>query len=142
MVGNIEWLNLPWPPESFDCIVCADVLEHTVDPWAVVGRLKRLLRPGGCLVASLPNVAHHRNLRRLLRGRWDYADEGVLARTHLRFFTLPTIEDLFARNGMRIESVARRLDAGVRIRLLNALLLGALRHTLNLQFIVRTRVTE
>jgi SAM-dependent methyltransferase len=140
VVGNIEGASLPWAPASFDCIVCADVLEHTVDPWTVVGRLKSLLKPGGCIVASIPNVAHHRNLRRLLRGRWDYADEGVLDRTHLRFFTLPTIEELFARNGMAVETVDRRLDAGLRMRLLNAVLLGALGHTLNLQFIVRARV--
>ncbi len=137
VLGDIERVEFPWPEASFDCIVCGDVLEHTADPWAVVGRLKRLLAPGACIVAAIPNVAYHRNLRRMLRGRWDYVDEGLLDRTHLRFFTYPTIEELFDRNGMVIEAVFTRPEAGLKMRLLNAVLLGALRHTLNLHFIVR-----
>jgi SAM-dependent methyltransferase len=114
-------------------------LEHTVDPWQVVARLKRLLKPGGWIVASLPNVAFHRNIRKMLRGEWRYADEGLLDRTHLRFFTLQTIEELFARNGMAIEAVFKKVDGGWNIRLLNALMFGALRHTLYLHYIVRVR---
>jgi hypothetical protein len=41
----------------------------------------------------------------LWRGRWDYADWGVLDRTHLRFFTRKSIEDLFATCGYVIESL-------------------------------------
>ena len=140
VIGNIEQVRLPWPEGSVDCIVCADVLEHTADPWAVVAALKRLLKPSGCIVASIPNVGFHRNLRRMLRGQWRYADEGLLDRTHLRFFTLETIEELFARNGMTIEAVFKKVDAGWNIRVLNALLLGYLRHTLYLHYIVRVRI--
>ena len=139
VVGNIEQTELPWPEASVDCVVCADVLEHTVDPWRVVARLKRLLAPDGCIVASIPNVAFHRNLRKMLHGEWRYADEGLLDRTHLRFFTLRTIEELFASNGMVIEAVFKKVDGGWNIRLLNVLLLGALRHTLYLHYIVRAR---
>jgi hypothetical protein len=101
--------------------------------------LKRLLKPGSWIVASLPNVAFHRNIRKMLRGEWRYADEGLLDRTHLRFFTLQTIEELFARNGMAIEAVFKKVDGGWNIRLLNALMFGALRHTLYLHYIVRVR---
>ena len=139
VVGNVEQAELPWPEASVDGIICADVLEHTVDPWKVVARLKRLLKPGGWIVASLPNVAFHRNIRSMLRGEWRYADEGLLDRTHLRFFTLQTIEELFARNGMAIEAVFKKVDGGWNIRLLNALMFGALRHTLYLHYIVRVR---
>jgi 2-polyprenyl-3-methyl-5-hydroxy-6-metoxy-1,4-benzoquinol methylase len=139
VIGNVEQAPLPFPPGSVDCIICADVLEHTADPWAVVAKLKQVLKPGGCIVASIPNVGFHRNLRRLIRGRWLYTDEGLLDRTHLRFFTFETIEELFARNGMAIEAVFKKVDAGLNIRLLNAILLGYLRHTLYLQYIVRAR---
>ena len=140
VIGNIEQLVLPFPEGTVDCIVCADVLEHTVDPWAVVAKLKRLLAPGGCIVASIPNVGFHRNLRKMIRGHWRYANEGLLDRTHLRFFTLETIEELFASNGMTIERVFKKVDGGWNIRVLNALLFGALRHTLYLHYIVRARV--
>jgi 2-polyprenyl-3-methyl-5-hydroxy-6-metoxy-1,4-benzoquinol methylase len=139
VVGSVEQVELPWPAASVDCIVCADVLEHTVDPWRVVANLKRLLAPGGRIVASIPNVAFHRNLRKMLRGQWRYTDEGLLDRTHLRFFTFQTIEELFTGNGMVIEAVFKQVDGGWNIRLLNALLLGALRHTLYLHYIVRAR---
>jgi len=139
VVGDVERAELPWPEASVDCIICADVLEHTVDPWKVVGKLKRLLAPGGCIVASIPNVAFHRNIRKMLRGEWRYADEGLLDRTHLRFFTLQTIEELFRSNGLAIEAVFKQVDGGWNIRLLNALLFGALRHTLCLHYIVRVR---
>ena len=139
LIGNIEQTLLPFPAHSVDCIICADVLEHLADPWAVVATLKKLLKPGGCLVASVPNVGFHRNIRKLLRGEWRYANEGLLDRTHLRFFTLQTIEELFVSNGMRIEQVDKRVDAGWNIRLLNALLLGAFRHTLYLHYVVRVR---
>jgi hypothetical protein len=76
----------------------------------------------------------------MLRGKWLYTDEGLLDRTHLRFFTFETIEELFARNGMVVEAVFKKVDAGVNIRVLNALLLGYLRHTLYLQYIVRVRI--
>ena len=67
VVGNIEHVALPFPEGTVDCIICADVLEHTADPWAVVAKLKKLLKPDGCIVASIPNVGFHRNIRKMLR---------------------------------------------------------------------------
>ncbi len=40
--------------ESFDAIVCTEVLEHTLDPFAAVAEMHRLLRPGGRLLISCP----------------------------------------------------------------------------------------
>jgi 2-polyprenyl-3-methyl-5-hydroxy-6-metoxy-1,4-benzoquinol methylase len=91
--------------ESFDCIVFNDVLEHVVDPWSMLDRAKERLAPGGRIVASIPNVRHYIVVRNLaLRGRWDYADWGVLDRTHLRFFTRASIEELFETADMAIET--------------------------------------
>lgn len=86
----------------YDCIVIADVLEHLVDPWAVLCELKNKLAPEGKIVASLPNIQNWEILSDLIQGRWDYRDEGILDRTHLRFFTRKSVEELFWGAGFRI----------------------------------------
>ena len=122
---------------TFDCIVFNDVLEHVVDPWAMLGRAKDHLAPGGHVVASIPNVRHYivvRNL--LLRGRWDYAEWGVLDRTHLRFFTRASIEDLFDSADLEIETLAPINPINVRRA---ALLVGPFRDMRYTQFAVVAR---
>jgi hypothetical protein len=74
----------------------------------VVAKLKTLFKPDGCLMASIPNVSFHRKIRKMMRGQLCYAQEGLLDRIHLRFFTLETIEELFASNGLRIERVLKK----------------------------------
>lgn len=88
--GDIEKLDLP-PGQPFDCIVLADVLEHLRDPDAVLRRLRTRLVPGGCVIVSVPNVAHLAMRLSLLVGRFEYADRGILDRGHLRFFTLRSL---------------------------------------------------
>src|SRR5438445_2717310 len=94
------------PEESFDCIIAADVLEHLVDPWAVLAQLRARLVPGGVLVASIPNVGHWEVVRDLLEGRWQYTSDGLLDRTHLRFFTRRSIPELFWTAGLRIRELS------------------------------------
>ena len=73
-----------------------------------MAKLKTLFKPDGCLMASIPNVSFHRKIRKMMRGQLCYAQEGLLDRIHLRFFTLETIEELFASNGLRIERVLKK----------------------------------
>ncbi|MGM9479998.1 class I SAM-dependent methyltransferase [Roseateles sp. NT4] len=113
--------------EPFDCVVANDVLEHLVDPWNVLQRIRRHLAPNGCVVASLPNIRHWPTLNALfLGGRWDYTESGVLDRTHLRFFTEKSLPELFERAGLRVTTCAG-INAGElpwKIALLNRLLAG------------------
>jgi SAM-dependent methyltransferase len=51
--GEVDKLDLP--RESFDRIICTEVLEHTVDPNAILATLARLLRPTGVAVITVPN---------------------------------------------------------------------------------------
>jgi 2-polyprenyl-3-methyl-5-hydroxy-6-metoxy-1,4-benzoquinol methylase len=51
--GEVDKLDLP--SESFDRIICTEVLEHTVDPDAILATLARLLRPTGVAVITVPN---------------------------------------------------------------------------------------
>jgi 2-polyprenyl-3-methyl-5-hydroxy-6-metoxy-1,4-benzoquinol methylase len=72
---------------EFDVVLAGDVLEHLLDPQAVLDRVTRLLTPGGRVVVSLPHVGHVDVRLALLQGRWDYHPSGLLDATHIRFFT-------------------------------------------------------
>ncbi len=90
----------------FDCIFFNDVLEHLLDPWAAVRAARTMVVPEGRVVASIPNVAFFPVVVALVRhGRWDYADWGVLDRTHVRFFTRATMVELLEQGGFRVERV-------------------------------------
>jgi len=100
--GDVEKIELPFADDSFDAIVCGDVLEHLRRPEDLLCRARGWLRPGGRLIASIPNVRHHTVVRALLDGNWTYEASGLLDRTHLRFFTRRDIEDLFRDAGFTI----------------------------------------
>lgn len=88
---------------SFDCVVFNDVLEHLVDPWAALKKVRLLLAPEGVVVASIPNMRYMTVLRALVtRGEWTYREDGVLDRTHLRFFTAGSIRGMFLEAGYEI----------------------------------------
>jgi 2-polyprenyl-3-methyl-5-hydroxy-6-metoxy-1,4-benzoquinol methylase len=105
--GTIEQWLPAIEPESFDCIVCADVLEHLVDPWETARELALRLRPGGTLICSVPNIRHLAVVLDLvLRGRWIYRESGVLDRSHLRFFTRRGAIDMIRSAALQIDLVA------------------------------------
>jgi 2-polyprenyl-3-methyl-5-hydroxy-6-metoxy-1,4-benzoquinol methylase len=94
------------PDDYFDCMVFNDVLEHLVDPYAVLGEAKRALTRSGVVVASIPNVRYARVLFELLVQKdWHYQPWGVLDRTHLRFFTRKSIARMFEEQGYEIISL-------------------------------------
>lgn len=93
--------------ERFDVVVAADVLEHLRDPAQTLRQVAPLLREGGCVIASIPNVAHGSVRLALLGGTFDYADWGLLDRTHLRFYTASGVEELMASAGLVPVQVAR-----------------------------------
>jgi 2-polyprenyl-3-methyl-5-hydroxy-6-metoxy-1,4-benzoquinol methylase len=106
MQGNIENMKLPLENNSLDLILCLDVLEHLVDPWSVVKYLSELLKSGGVLIVSLPNICHHSAILPLLfHDRWDYEESGILDRTHMRFFTKKTSVELCNQYGLNATKV-------------------------------------
>ncbi|NWG73393.1 MAG: glycosyltransferase, partial [Rubrivivax sp.] len=90
---------------QYDVVVCADVLEHLREPERVLRACRRLLRPDGWLLASVPNVAYAGLLVSLMHGDFDYGREGLLDRTHLRFFTRRSFSRLLQAEGWRVERV-------------------------------------
>lgn len=110
-IGNIESLTLDASENQYDCLVLSDVLEHLVDPWLTLDKLLLLLRPGGIVVISIPNIKNIGILYRLIfKGRWKYEDSGILDKTHLRFFTYLEIQKLVNGANLKVEHVSRNYD--------------------------------
>jgi 2-polyprenyl-3-methyl-5-hydroxy-6-metoxy-1,4-benzoquinol methylase/glycosyltransferase involved in cell wall biosynthesis len=109
LTGNAEQLDLTQiVPDGTDCLIYGDVLEHMVDPWRTLKSHVRHLREQGQVVACIPNTQHWSILLNLLAGKWEYQSEGLLDKTHLRFFTLDSINRLFTEAGLHIYDVRGR----------------------------------
>lgn len=125
--------------EAFECVVFNDVLEHMVDPWAALRATAGVLKPGGVVVASIPNVRGLRHLIDLtMRGEWHYQDMGILDRTHLRFFTRRSMVRLFEESGFTVSGVHGIFPLGSRWHLA-PVLTRLLRDVAYLEFVVIAR---
>jgi 2-polyprenyl-3-methyl-5-hydroxy-6-metoxy-1,4-benzoquinol methylase len=97
--------QLPWSDQRFDVILAADVLEHLVDPAAVLRQLIKHLTARGRVVACVPNVAHLSVRLGLLMGRFDPQQHGILDATHLHLYTHRSAEQLMRTGGLNVVSV-------------------------------------
>lgn len=94
--------------DGFDCVVAADVLEHLREPWTALSTAVALLRPGGAVVVSLPNVRYWETFWTLARhGTWPRREAGIFDATHLRWFTLGDAMNLLEDAGAPIGRVDR-----------------------------------
>ncbi len=114
-------------PASLDLILCLDVLEHLHNPWDTMHELARLLKPGGHWIISVPNIRNYRILMDLaFRGRFQYAEAGILDRTHLRFFTRSSLVQMVESSGARVDKIIGADTSRWQKRLLASLGLGDL----------------
>lgn len=90
---------------GYNAIVLGDVLEHMPAPEIALNRLVGLQPSGSLFVISVPNVANLWVRLNLLLGHFDYAERGILDRTHLRFFTRKTLSALVKGAGLDITSI-------------------------------------
>lgn len=95
-----------WQGQPVSTVLLLDVLEHLYDPWRALERIGGWLAPGTRVIASVPNIRNLATLSELAGGRFDYAPNGVLDITHVRFFTRASLRDLFEQTGFEV----RRLD--------------------------------
>lgn len=105
LVGDVEAMELPLEPGTFDVVLCGDLIEHLRDPEALLTRLRPLLAPGGRLVLTTPNVANWAMRLSLLVGRWRYTNRGILDRTHTHLFTRSTLVEALERAGYAVETL-------------------------------------
>lgn len=108
--GDIETMQLPYKPHQFDYIIFGDVLEHLKNPEETLRRLEDFLTEDGCFICSIPNIMHVSVLEPLIRGEFNYQDAGILDRTHLRFFTMSSIVDMFNTIGFEVEDMSCTTD--------------------------------
>jgi 2-polyprenyl-3-methyl-5-hydroxy-6-metoxy-1,4-benzoquinol methylase len=137
LTGDVERMDFGWQPAEFDALILSEVLEHLVEPGALLRRLSRFIRPGGMVLASSPNIAHWRVLRELAQGRFELADQGVFDRTHLRWFTPATFAAMFENAGFRINHVGPVNPFSPRVELISRWTSGRLDHLFMTQIAVQ-----
>jgi 2-polyprenyl-3-methyl-5-hydroxy-6-metoxy-1,4-benzoquinol methylase len=105
VVGDVETVRLPFEAGTFDVVLCADVIEHLRDPLSFLRRTRIVLRGGGRLVLSTPNIANWSIRASLLAGRFRYTDRGILDRTHTHLFTRRSLIECLDAAGYDIEDL-------------------------------------
>lgn len=102
---------VPSLPRDFDVVIAADVLEHLPDPSAMLQALRGVLKSGGALLASIPNITHASIVLELARGRFPRSREGLLDETHIRFWGEAELLQLFCEAGFAARVADRvRMD--------------------------------
>ena len=97
--------ELPFAKDFFDVVICTDVLEHLKNPKHALELIRPYLRSDGFLITSIPNIANVEIRLKLLCGRFDYAEFGILDNTHLRFFTMETAKELLTSAGYAVRRI-------------------------------------
>lgn len=111
IIADVEDLNFNdyFPSGYFDCVIFADILEHLKEPWNVVRNIIGILSRKGLVIASIPNVRHYTIIIDLLfRGNWPYRERGIHDKTHLRFFTLKNIKEMFDNSLLKVNKIERK----------------------------------
>jgi SAM-dependent methyltransferase len=97
--------GVPGLGQTFDFILCLDILEHLRDPMKLLCEIAPLMQPGGQLIASLPNSGNLYFRMNVLFGRFPKHDRGLFDRTHLHYYTWSGWLDLLSQAGFRVASV-------------------------------------
>lgn len=87
---------------GFDVVLAGDVIEHVRNSDELLADMRRCVRPGGFVLASVPNISHWYPRLRVATGRFGYDQRGILDRTHLRFFTKRTFLQMATEAGFKL----------------------------------------
>jgi SAM-dependent methyltransferase len=101
LVGDVEE-SWPLPPASFDAVHAGAVLEHVLDWHAPLNGANRVLRDGGLLVLTVPNLRYWKEVRRLLRGKQPH---WLTSMKHLHGYTPRFLQSLVELHGFAIEGM-------------------------------------
>jgi len=86
-----------------DCWIFGDTLEHLKDPWLILKKIRAVIPTIGSMVVCIPNAQHWSLQVKLSVGDFRYQDNGLLDRTHLRWFTRQTMIEMFDQTGFKVE---------------------------------------
>lgn len=89
-----EFQKLSKNNNTYDYIIFADVLEHLVEPWQALINVSKFLKKNGYIIVSIPNISHIDIIKGLINNEFNYAELGILDKTHLRFFTPSSFKDM------------------------------------------------
>jgi len=103
--GDIQKVEVPG---TYDVVLATELFEHLNYPEEFLVKMEKVLKPGGRIVLSTPNVGHYSIVDDLLHGKWDYVPIGLLCYTHFRFFTYKTLEDYIKRMGFTSFQIVRQ----------------------------------
>ncbi len=90
----------------FDCVICSHVLEHLMEPEVLLSRLLGSLNPAGILIVILPNILFWKQRFEFLRGEFKYTEDGLMDRTHFRFYDWQSARALLINSGYVIKESA------------------------------------
>jgi len=138
LIGNAVKIIQKLPDNYFDCVIMNDILEHLIDPYDFLLQVKSKLTTDGVVVCSIPNVRYLPNLINLfIKKQWQYEDQGILDKTHLRFFTRKSIVSTFEDLGFEILKLKGiNPIQSWKFKFLNFIFLGQLADTKYMQFAV------
>jgi 2-polyprenyl-3-methyl-5-hydroxy-6-metoxy-1,4-benzoquinol methylase len=121
-VADLEKWVWDYPDNSFDALVFCHVLEHLIEPTNTLRRYIPLVRPGGHIYIALPNPLFWKQRWQFTRGRFDYAETGLMDRTHLRFFSFRSAQEMIRSAGLKL--TVRKALGNVPIPLVRKLIPG------------------
>jgi SAM-dependent methyltransferase len=142
VTGNAETLlESAFHGQTFDLVLCLDVLEHMVDPWRFVQSLAQVMSNDATAIFSIPNVRHLSVLLPLVvGGQWRYEAEGILDRTHLRFFTRISALQLVSTPPLQATRWLHNIPRSPsRLGLLNRVTFGVFADFLAFQYLISVR---
>lgn len=88
--------------ERYDLIVMSHVLEHLADPGPVLADAAQILSADGHIAIAVPNALFWKQRVQYFAGRFEYQDTGIMDRTHLRFYTFKTGQELLTSRGFTL----------------------------------------
>jgi len=141
VVGNIEHEEIPFNTK-FDIIILADVLEHLIEPEKVLDKLTPFLNQDGHIYISLPNIRYFKAIYQIFfKGDFKYEEEGILDKTHLRFFCKKNMKELISSSSgldlVKIESCLK--NSSSKKGLLNKFTFGIFEEFLSIQYFSKVK---
>ena len=139
LIGDAKGIINTLESDSYDLVLCLDILEHLVDPWLMIKQISRVLKKGGVIISSIPNIRTIRVISKLaILGKFDYTNIGIMDKTHLRFFTKTSALELFNTDTLEVDLWIHSPFAEMsKSSVFNTITFGFFRDLLTEQFLIR-----